>query len=564
MQDPFISLGVIVSIALIGSIIALRFKIPPVIGLLLFGMLIGPFGLKIVTDTNFINIFAEIGAILLLFLIGVEFSVSKLKRFGLTAVLVTFFKDGLVFMLGYELSLLLGLSTIQGLYIGLILAFTSTALSMRILSDLELVDKYEVPLVISVCIIEDILFAFVLAVLSSMVAGPVTLSTISISIIKAVILFSLTFTILQRSLPYLVGYVSRFETEETMQFFGISLCAFMSYIAYLLGFSPAVGAFLAGSLVTTLPQGQIVEKTLKSFALIFISFFFLSIGMFANPFFILSDVGLFVVLLFVLVLGHFAGGAVGGYLLGFSGQSSVFIGASLIPLGEMSLILAKSGLSSGIITSNILGMISFLVVISSLITLPAVNNYMGLHFYLRQRLPESLKKFGTEVGRDISTMKSEFEPGGEFFLLFTNKLRQLLLEILVITAVIAPLMFFENFLLSNELYYKALTVSLLIILYPLYRLFKDLLELLDNLSLIFTRSFYRVGRGPKERAFKEFLYAFALLFSAFFIIPPLFTILKIGFLSIPALIFFIFLSITYMFDASRQLKILISKREFSR
>lgn len=564
MQDPFISLGIIVSVALIGSIIALRFKIPPVIGLLFFGMLIGPFGLKIVTDMNFINIFAEIGAILLLFLIGVEFSVSKLKKFGLTALLVTFFKDGIAFMLGYEFSLLLGLSTIQALYMGLILAFTSTALSMRILGDLGLVEKHEVPLVISVCIIEDIIFVFALAILSSTVAGPVTLSTISISIIKAVIMFSLTFTLLQRSLPHIIGYVSRFETEETIQFFGISLCAFMSYIAYLVGFSPAVGAFLAGSLITTLPQGQSMERTLKSFSLIFISFFFLSIGMFASPSFILSDIWLFVLLLMVLVLGHFVGGAVGGYLLGFSGQSSVFIGASLIPLGEMSLILAKSGFSSGIITSNIFGMISFLVVISSILTLPVLNNHMGLYFYLKQRLPESLKRFGTEVGRDLSTMKLEFEPGGEFFLLFTNKSRQLLLEILVVASVIAFLMFFEDFLLSKELYYKILVLSMIIISYPLYRLSKDLFELLDNISLIFTRSFYRVSRGPKERAYKEFLYSSMLLFSAFFIIPPLFTILKIRFLSIPVLILFIFFSFTYIWDATRQLRILISKREFSR
>src|SRR3989338_4457564 len=157
MATELISLGILFFCAIIGGLIASRFRQPAVFGLLLVGAIIGPSSLNLVQDSKMIGMMADFGAILMLFIIGLEFDISKLMKIGARSILIGLLKFAIVLFFGYETTLLLGFSVKVALFVGVILSFSSTIVVVKVLEQKEMFSRKEVPLLIAVLIIEDII-----------------------------------------------------------------------------------------------------------------------------------------------------------------------------------------------------------------------------------------------------------------------------------------------------------------------------------------------------------------------------------------------------------------------
>lgn len=408
-------LGSLILFATVAGALAIRFKQPAVIGLLAIGALVGPNYLAFIKESDTINLFADVGAVLLLFTIGIEFNVSKLSKLGMRVFLIAMFKLGIVFLLSYWFGALLGLSPVLSLYMGAILSISSTALVVRVLEQKEMINRKEVPILVASLIVEDLFAIFALTVFSSLNAGQrITSLDLAISIITAVAILSIVYVIMLRLLRAVFDWLVRYQAGETMVLTALSLGVGLSYIAQSLNLTPSIGAFLAGSLVASLPKGEELEKAISPFALVFSSLFFMSIGMLID----LNSLGQYWLIILLISVANiafkFVGTGISAYLFGFSSRSAVFAGLAMLSVGEFSLLIAKEGAHLAANTIDLVGITSVVVFISSLATSLLVGKYESVHRVTSNIMPNSLKKRGRRFAEYMREIIEAIESGGRF------------------------------------------------------------------------------------------------------------------------------------------------------
>ena len=271
--------------ALLGTVISMRLRQPYVVGLLIFGMLAGPNVLGLVSDKGLIQTFSEIGSILLLFAVGIEFSVSRILKSGFRAAFITLFKMGLLFAFGYEIGLHAGLGPTVSLFAGAMVSITSTAIMYKTVSQKGMARNSLMPLLFSMLIVEDVLAVAALTFFSALVLGPAspTSEDTFVSVFISLGLLGAFYVLARKPLAAALSRLTQsFNTEVTI-FASFTLCLAMAMLAQLFGLSPAIGAFLAGSIVASVPHSRSIEKSIRPLLLMFASLFFLSLGMSIDP-----------------------------------------------------------------------------------------------------------------------------------------------------------------------------------------------------------------------------------------------------------------------------------------
>ena len=264
MEQELITLGILFLFALIGGILAARFKQPMLMGLLLVGAVIGPHMLGLVKDQDMIAMMIDFGAILMLFVIGLQFELTKLKKIGLKAIIVGLLKSGIVLFIGFNVGLLLGLGVQTSLFIGIILAFSSTVVIVKVLESKDMMSRQEVPLLIAVLIIEDILAVIILTFFSGIQDKSTgMIGAVQNLVISMCILAAAYYAFVKIVKPVLAIILKNNKGEEILVFTALAMCAGFSYLAYYLKLSPAAGAFLAGSIMASLPEAKLFEKAIQ-------------------------------------------------------------------------------------------------------------------------------------------------------------------------------------------------------------------------------------------------------------------------------------------------------------
>ena len=168
MESELLTLGILFFFAIVGGVIAKRFKQPAVLGLLLVGAIIGPNTLNIVSNQEWIDMIIEFGAILLLFVVGLEFDLAKLVKLGFKGVTIAVLKTGIAFFIGYQTASLFGYEPIVGIFAGAVLSFSSTVVIVKVLEQKALYNRQETPLLLTVLVIEDVLAVIALIFFSSL------------------------------------------------------------------------------------------------------------------------------------------------------------------------------------------------------------------------------------------------------------------------------------------------------------------------------------------------------------------------------------------------------------
>jgi CPA2 family monovalent cation:H+ antiporter-2 len=385
-------LALILGSAAVALLLFKKLKQPVVLGYLVAGVLVGPHFdfFPSVSEINSIQVWAEIGVIFLLFSLGLEFSFKKLIKVGNSALITGLFEITAMLLLGYLTGKWFGWSKMDSLFLGGIIAISSTSIIFRAFDELNLKQKKFAGLVLGILVIEDLVAVVLMALLSAFaetnqLAGGVLL----VSVLKLLFALVLWFAAGIFILPGLFKYATRYLTDETLLVLSLGLCLGMVLMAVGVGFSAALGAFIMGSLLAETTQAERIEHVFKPVKDLFGAVFFVSVGMLIQPHLLMQYLLPVLVLTLVVMLGKTLHVSLGALLAGQPLKQSIQAGTSMSQIGEFSFIIATLGLSLGVISEFLYPIAVGVSVITTFFTPYMMRLAEPLHRIIEKKLPHS-------------------------------------------------------------------------------------------------------------------------------------------------------------------------------
>lgn len=360
-------IAIIIILAKLFSALSTRLRQPPVLGMLAIGLLIGPSGFGLIKSDSVIQVFAEIGVILLLFEAGLETELERIKKTGKSSLIVA--AHGVVLPLagGALLGMAFHLPLCESLVLGLVLTATSVSVTVMTLLDMKKIQSVEGATIMSAAIIDDVVGIMLLTVLFSFFGETEhTFVTVMLRLGVYVVLALLIALFLLRPLFNLVRTARGDDLELSL---GFALSFLYSWGAKIAGMASITGAYFAGFFTgQTKSRNQVLQGIRSMGQSLFVPIFFINIGLETN----LREGGfnvLFVVLFIALaIVTKIAGGLIGARIGGFSTRRSLRIGVGLVPRGEVALVVANMAMAGGLIGSEFFGTIVLMVVVTAMLT----------------------------------------------------------------------------------------------------------------------------------------------------------------------------------------------------
>lgn len=360
---------IIVVAALIGALVAQRIKQPLILGYILAGIVVGPHtGGITVGDIHEIELLAEIGVALLLFALGLEFSLSELKSVRNIALFGTPVQILITIGFGYFLGKYLGWPSVSALWLGALISLSSTMVVLKTLMSRGLVGTLSSRVMIGMLIVQDLAVIPMMIILPQLSNPVADLSLLAIAVIKSVIFLVLMLYLGRKLLPWLLAHVVQWNSREL---FILSITAIglgIGYATYLFGLSFAFGAFVAGMVLSESDYGHQALSDIIPLRDIFGLLFFTSVGMLLDPAFLFASWGKIIFLvLFIAVFkcSIFSGIAM---LFGYINIVPIAVGLGLFQVGEFAFVLARVGLETQAIDQNMYSLILAISVLSMMIT----------------------------------------------------------------------------------------------------------------------------------------------------------------------------------------------------
>jgi len=363
--------GIVILFALaIGVILVChKFKIPSVVGYLITGILAGPYGFELIKEIHEVEILAEIGIILLLFTIGIEFSLDKLLALKKPVLLGGLFQFLLTAGLSFVLATFIGLSIQQAIFAGLLITLSSTAIVLKIMQERAEMDSPHGRGVLGVLIFQDIavvpmmLFVPVLAG----TGGDVTLSLLQV-FLKGIVILIGVWASSKWLIPHLLYWVVKTKNRELFLLSIVVMCFAIAWLTSEAGLSLALGAFLAGLIISESEYSYQALGSVLPFKDIFSSFFFVSIGMLFHVGYVMEHFFLIIMATIAIILLKIVAASVSAVLIGFPLRSALLAGFALSQVGEFSFILSKAGEQHGLFTGDYYNLFLAISVISMALT----------------------------------------------------------------------------------------------------------------------------------------------------------------------------------------------------
>jgi monovalent cation:H+ antiporter-2, CPA2 family len=355
------------------AVISIKLKQPMVIGYILAGMAISPYTspFNLVLNIDVLNLFAEIGIVLLLLVVGMEFPIEKLKKIGKKAFIIALSEALVTFAIGYLFSHhILSFSFYDSLFVSLAISITSSVLVMRVLEDLGVIREETSTLILGVCVIEDIITISFLAVLQS-VASTNSFSMFKVGTSIVVVLGFIIGALLigSKTVPKIINYVGRLNKPDVLIVCILGVVFGLSYVAFEIGISIATGAFFAGVLIAE-SKVQVVSKVMATpIRDMFSALFFVSVGALMNITLIPSFIAFAILFIMLSILGKFVSVYLSSRSQGFDKKVSFRAGFSLLSSGgELALVTARAGESIGVTSPFLLPMIGTMTIITTFLS----------------------------------------------------------------------------------------------------------------------------------------------------------------------------------------------------
>lgn len=406
-------LAIVMLVAGIVTIIFHLLKQPVVLGYILAGLIIGrhtpPF--SFINDEDTIRTLAELGVVFLMFSLGLEFSIKRLLRVGMTALVAAAAEIMFMTMVGYELGCAFGWSPIDSVFLGAMLAISSTTIIIKVLKDLKMKKEYFAQLIFGVLIVEDILAIAILAILSSVAIGnsvhivdiAATLGKLLVFIVVALISGILI-------VPNLLAFVARFKSKEILLITVLGLCFGFSLLVTKLGYSIALGAFLIGAIMAESEEIKHIRKIIEPLANMFSAIFFVSIGLLVDPEIIWIYIVPITLITITLVLGKVLICSLSVFLTGKDGRTSMRVGMGLAQIGEFSFIIAALGVSLNMMSDYLYPIIVAVSAITTFLTPYLIKFADPFAGYLAKHIPHSVAQLFDSYTHWLQDMQTNQEP----------------------------------------------------------------------------------------------------------------------------------------------------------
>lgn len=347
-------LALVLGVAAITSALFQRWKQPVVLGYLLAGAILGP-NIPIpisVYDEAVLRDLSELGVTLVVFCIGLEFSLSRIAKLGAGALVATSVEMGLQLLLGVLVGRALGLDPRGGLFLGTLIAVSSTMLVQRALNDGDKDPKLR-ETALGLLVVEDLGVILLLALLSAFSLGAqASWSDMGETVVKLVVFLASATAIGLWILPSAWRAVHALRRRETAVVFALGVCFFFALVAGAAGFSTALGAFVAGSVLAQAGAGTEIEHRIEGVRDMFAAVFFVTIGMLVDPEVVKEHAGLVLLLAALVVGGKFVGVGLGAFLAGADRPVAVRAGLAMGQIGEFGFVVAGMGVASGFLPAQ--------------------------------------------------------------------------------------------------------------------------------------------------------------------------------------------------------------------
>ncbi|MDD2111194.1 cation:proton antiporter [Pseudomonas asiatica] len=432
-------LAVIMLVAGVVTILFHRLKQPVVLGYIVAGFIIGPhtppFGL--IHDEDTIKTLAELGVIFLMFCLGLEFSLRKLFKVGATAFIAAFLEIVLMIWIGFEIGRWFGWNTMDSLFLGAILAISSTTIIVKALNDLKMKNERFAQLIFGVLIVEDILGIGIIALLSGIaVSGTVSSGEVFSTVGKLSLFMIVALVIGILLVPRLLAYVAKFESNEMLLITVLGLCFGFCLLVVKLEYSMVLGAFLIGAIMAESRQLLKIESLIEPVRDLFSAIFFVAIGLMIDPQVLIDYAWPIVVITLAVVLGKMLSCGMGAFIAGNDGRTSLRVGMGLSQIGEFSFIIAALGMTLQV-TSDFLYPVAVAVsAITTLLTPYLIRAADPLSLKLGKVVPSRLARVLSLYGEWLRSI----QPQGEGAML-AAMIRRILLQVGVNLALVIAIFF---------------------------------------------------------------------------------------------------------------------------
>ncbi|EIK72941.1 transporter, CPA2 family [Pseudomonas synxantha BG33R] len=436
-------LAVIMLVAGVVTILFHRLKQPVVLGYIVAGFIIGPhtppFGL--IHDEDTIKTLAELGVIFLMFCLGLEFSLRKLFKVGATAFIAAFLEIVLMIWIGYEIGRWFDWSTMDSLFLGAILAISSTTIIVKALNDLKMKDQRFAQLIFGVLIVEDILGIGIIALLSSIaVSGTVSSGEVFSTVGKLSLFMIVALVIGILLVPRLLAYVAKFESNEMLLITVLGLCFGFCLLVVKLEYSMVLGAFLIGAIMAESRQLIKIERLIEPVRDMFSAIFFVAIGLMIDPQILLQYAWPIAVITVAVVLGKMLSCGLGAFIAGNDGRTSLRVGMGLSQIGEFSFIIAALGMTLQV-TSDFLYPVAVAVsAITTLLTPYLIRGADPLSLKIAAVMPKRMSRVFGLYGEWLRSI----QPQGEGAML-ASMIRKIILQVGVNLALVIAIFFAGSF-----------------------------------------------------------------------------------------------------------------------
>ena len=411
LQDIVVLLGFSVVVVLFLQ----RLRLPSVLGFLITGIIIGPFGFGLIENPEQIEILSEIGVILLMFVIGMEISIKQLASMKRTVFLGGFMQVGLSIVVTAFIFFVLGFSWTEAVFTGFLFSLSSTAIVLKILYDRNEITAPHGRMSLGILIFQDLIVVPMMLVTPIMAGNSANVfNEVLFLILKSALVLALTYIGAKYIVPRAMYLIARTKSKELFLLATITLCFTVAFVTAAAGLSLAFGAFLAGLIISESDYSHQATSTILPFRELFISFFFISIGMLLDLDFFINNAGM--ILLMVLVVFIVKGGLVSltALALRYPIRTVLLTGLALFQVGEFAFILSRIGIENGLLSPQMNQYFLSVSVFTMLLT-PFIFMFSGpiTNFFLKNFVPGSS---GIQSNRDI-TLTETGQDGPEDHLL---------------------------------------------------------------------------------------------------------------------------------------------------
>jgi CPA2 family monovalent cation:H+ antiporter-2 len=428
------NLALVLGIAAVTTVVFQKLRQPVVFGYMLAGLIIGPHvPIPLVADPATVRTLSELGVILLMFSLGLEFSLRRLMKSGWSVVIIAVLESSLMLWLGYEVGRMLGWSVLGSLYAGAAIAISSTTIILKATAEQGARGRF-MDLVFGILIIEDLIAIVLLALLTPASAQePAGTARLGFTMLRLVAVLAGTLAIGMLVVPRLVRLAVSLRRREIILVVSIGICFATALLVQQIGYSVALGAFLAGSLVAESGEEKIVERLVEPVRDMFAAIFFVSVGMMIDPGVVRTHWPTIAGFTLLVIAGKIGAVSVASFLTGAGARTAVQAGMTMAQIGEFAFIIAAAGLAAGATPPEHYPIIIAVSALTTFFTPLLIRVADPVAAWIDRHLPRPLQTFAALYGTWIESARTGPETSA-YRLRLHRGLRALALDAFVVVA----------------------------------------------------------------------------------------------------------------------------------